>query len=93
MRFTATFSSNRETGTKLARRALARFQTYSLTLPQPAKCPQWPRVLPGLLCCFSAFVLFVFARISGNVWGAISFLDTTVNGRVGHFGVWVYGYQ
>jgi hypothetical protein len=46
--------------------------------------------LPGLFCCFSAFVLLVFACVSGNVWDKISFLDTTVNGRVIHFGVFGY---
>lgn len=46
--------------------------------------------LPGLICCFAAFVLLLFACISGNVWGRISFLDATVNGRVIHFGVFGY---
>ena len=46
--------------------------------------------LPGLFCCFAAFVLLVFACVSGNVWDKISFLDTTVNGRLIHFGVFGY---
>ncbi|CCA73153.1 related to palI protein [Serendipita indica DSM 11827] len=46
--------------------------------------------LPGLFCCFAAFVLLVFACVSGNAWSAISFLDANVNGRVVHFGVFGY---
>ncbi|KAG8818153.1 hypothetical protein FRC17_010920 [Serendipita sp. 399] len=46
--------------------------------------------LPGLFCCFAAFVLLVFACVSGNVWSKISFLDAQVNGRVIHFGVFGY---
>jgi hypothetical protein len=46
--------------------------------------------LPGLFCCFAAFVLLVFACVSGNVWGSISFLNATVNGRLIHFGVFGY---
>jgi len=51
-------------------------------MPSPA--------LPGLFCCFAAFVLLVFACVSGNVWDKISFLDADVNGRVIHFGVLGY---
>ncbi|PVF92829.1 pali-domain-containing protein [Serendipita vermifera] len=51
-------------------------------MPSPA--------LPGLFCCFAAFVLLVFACVSGNVWDKISFLDANVNGRVVHFGVFGY---
>jgi hypothetical protein len=51
--------------------------------------PQNAQALPGIFCGFSAFVLFIFVCVSGNLWGGISFW-TRLNGRVVHFGVFGY---
>lgn len=46
--------------------------------------------LPGLVFCFIATVLLVFASVSSPTWEAISFLNVFSGGRTTHFGVFGY---
>ncbi|KAG8918583.1 hypothetical protein FRC01_001786 [Tulasnella sp. 417] len=44
----------------------------------------------GLFFCFAALVLLVFATVSAPIWERISFLNTNIEGREIHFGVFGY---
>jgi len=44
--------------------------------------------VPGLLLCFAAMVLLIFASVSVPVWNDVYFLNANINGRVIRFGVW-----
>jgi hypothetical protein len=46
--------------------------------------------IPGLFFCFVACLLLVIVSVSAPTWNAITFLQTTINGRHVNFGVFGY---